>query len=144
LPTLRKYLESNFPGLHIITKACDDDELKKIKEEQKKTKEGEGDHMVYGQGSDSSSISSSDESDLEDRAQGKGHKSKFERGVAAVEDPRGVTKRAFKDKKKSAHKAGKVHGGDEKAQEHSRGHEERKGETGGENNSTVVTENGPQ
>jgi len=99
LPTLRKFLESNFPGLHIVTKACDDDELTKIKEEQNKAKEGEGDHMVYGQGSEGS-ISSSDESDLEDRAQGKGGKSKFERGVAAMEDPTGATKGAFGKKKR--------------------------------------------
>jgi hypothetical protein len=101
LPILRKLLESNFPGLYIVTKACDDDELTKIKEEQKKAKEGEGDHMVFGQGSDGS-LSSSDEDDLEDRAHGKGRKSKFERGVAAMEDPKSVAKSAF-GKKGSKH-----------------------------------------
>jgi hypothetical protein len=84
-----------------VTKACDDDELTKIKEEQKKAKEGEGDHMVFGQGSDGS-LSSSDEDDLEDRAHGKGRKSKFERGVAAMEDPKSVAKSAF-GKKGSKH-----------------------------------------
>jgi hypothetical protein len=77
-----------------VTKACDDEELTKIKEEQQKAKQGEGDHMVFGQGSDGS-LSSSDEDDLEDRAHGKGKKSKFERGVAAMEDPKGITKSAF-------------------------------------------------
>jgi len=86
-----------------VTKACDDDELTKIKEEQQKAKEGEGDHMVFGQGSDGS-LSSSDEDDLDDRAHGKGRKSKFERGVAAMEDPKGITKSAF----------GKTHGKGEK------------------------------
>jgi hypothetical protein len=84
-----------------VTKACDDEELTKIKEEQQKAKQGEGDHMVFGQGSDGS-LSSSDEDDLEDRAHGKGRKSKFERGVAAMEDPKGITKSAF-GKKGSKH-----------------------------------------
>ena len=140
LPTLRKFLESNFPGLHIVTKACDDDELKKIKEEQKKAKEGEGDHMVFGQGSDSSSISSSDESDLEDRARGKGHKSKCERGVAAMEDPGGVTKRAFKSKKKGV-KGEKSHGaGGKEPHHHGHAGKEGKGETEGEAGSEVINE----
>jgi hypothetical protein len=73
--------------------------LTKIKEEQKKAKEGEGDHMVFGQGSDGS-LSSSDEDDLDDRAHGKGRRSKFERGVNAMEDPRGVAKSTFGKKKK--------------------------------------------
>jgi hypothetical protein len=88
-----------------VTKACDDEELTKIKEEQKKAKEGEGDHMVFGQGSDGS-LSSSDEDDLEDRAHGKGRKSKFERGVAAMEDPKGITKSAFGKKHGKGEKGG--------------------------------------
>lgn len=93
-----------------MTKACDDDELTKIKEEQQKAKEGEGDHMVFGQGSDGS-LSSSDEDDLDDRAHGKGGKSKFERGVAAMEDPKGITKSAF------GKKHGKSKKGDSSANE---------------------------
>lgn len=68
LPVLKKFLKSNFPDLHIVVKACDDDSLSKIKEKQRKIKKKEGDHRVYGQGSDTSSISSSDEDDLEERA----------------------------------------------------------------------------
>lgn len=68
MPVLKKFLKSNFPELHIVVKACDDDSLTKIKEDQRKIKKKEGDHRVYGQGSDSGSISSSDEEDLEDRA----------------------------------------------------------------------------
>ena len=98
LPVLQKYLEKNFPGLRILTKACDDDELKKIKEEQKKAKMGEGGHMVFGQGSETSSISSSDESDLEDRAQGKGKKGSLGQGFSAVEDPKGMARRVLKAK----------------------------------------------
>lgn len=88
-----------------MTKACDDDELTKIKEEQQKAKQGEGDHMVFDQGSDGS-LSSSDEDELEDRARGKGKKSKFERGVAAMEDPKGITKSAFGKKHDKGEKAG--------------------------------------
>jgi len=96
--------------------------------------------MVFGQGSDSSSISSSDESDLEDRARGKGHKSKFERGVAAMEDPGGVTKRAFKSKNKGV-KGEKSHGaGGEKPHRRDHRGKEGKGETGGEAGSEVINE----
>lgn len=96
LPTLQKYLESNFPGLRILTKACDDEELKQIKEDQKKAKLGEGEHMVFGQGSDtSSSISSSDESDLEDRVEGKPNQGSLGQGVAAIVDPKGTAKNVF-------------------------------------------------
>lgn len=79
--------------------ACDDEELKKIKAEQKKAKEGEGEHMVYGQDSDASSISSSDESDLEEHAEtGRKKKGALERGVSAVEDPKGTVKKVFEKK----------------------------------------------
>jgi hypothetical protein len=68
IPIFKKFLKSNFPELHIMVKACDDDSLAKIKENQRKIKKKEGDHRIYGQGSDSGSISSSDEEDLEERA----------------------------------------------------------------------------
>jgi hypothetical protein len=52
--------------------------------------------MVFGQGSETSSLSSSDESDLEDRAQGgKKKQSKLEKGVSAAEDPNGALRGAF-------------------------------------------------
>jgi hypothetical protein len=117
LPTLKKFLQSNFPGLHIVTKACDDDELKQIKEDQKKAKKEEGDHMVFGQGSDSSSISSSDESDLEDRARGgKKKQGKLAKGVAAAEDPTGTMKAVLGQgkHKHGHHKAEKGAGNNEK------------------------------
>lgn len=98
LPILKKYLETNLPGLRILAKACDDDELKEIKAEQKKAKMGEGEHMVYGQGSDSGSISSSDEDDLDERAEGKTKKGPLEKGVSVMEDPRGTIKKAVEKK----------------------------------------------
>ena len=73
LPIFKKFLKRNFPNLHIVVKACDDDKLKKIKEDQLKIKKKEGDHLVFGQGSDSGSISSSDEEELNARADQEGY-----------------------------------------------------------------------
>lgn len=73
--------------------------------------------MVFGQGSDGS-LSSSDEDDLEDRARGKGRKSKFERGVGALEDPKRVTKKVFGQKKKDKGDKSSSGGGDEKTNAH--------------------------
>lgn len=133
LPVLQKYLEKNFPGLRILTKACDDEELKKIKEDQKKAKMGEGEHMVYGQGSDASSISSSDESDLEDRAQGRGHKGSLGQGFSAVEDPKGMTKRVLKNKgrRNREKREEKEDGGDKAAETNLTKKTEGGGEEGG-------------
>ena len=47
---------------------CDDEKLGKMKDAQRKTKRKEGDTRIYAQGSDSGSISSSDEEDLAERA----------------------------------------------------------------------------
>lgn len=105
LPVLRKFLEKNFPGLQILAKSCTDKELDKIKEEQKKTKGKEGERRVYGQGSDSGSISSSDEEDLEDRAQGKMPKGALGKGVGLVEDPKGMAKELFKGGKQEREQA---------------------------------------
>ena len=57
--------------------------------DQKKAKGKEGQSKVFGQGSDSGSISSSDVSELRHRAQGNGtaNQSKTERGVAFLERP---------------------------------------------------------
>lgn len=102
LPTLKSFLEKNFEGLHIVVKDCADKELEKIKEEQRKAKEREARPMVYGQGSDSGSISSSDASDLDDRAEEGGEGPEDSPGqnvkrVAAVFDrPVNAAKHAFK------------------------------------------------
>ena len=70
LPQLKAFMEGNFPGLKIRALACDDDELARMKEEQKENKEAEGDHRTYLQTSDAGSISSSDEEHLERRTGG--------------------------------------------------------------------------
>lgn len=95
IPVLKKFLKKNFPNLHIEVKACDDDALDKIKEDQRKVKKEEGDHLVYGQGSDSGSISSSDEEELDERERAEedvptGPEKAFE----AIKDPVGAAKTA--------------------------------------------------
>lgn len=68
LPILKAYLAANFPGLHILTLDCngDSEKMNRMKGEQRERKKKEGDHIVYRQGSRSSSISSSDESELDE------------------------------------------------------------------------------
>ncbi|KAK7952835.1 C2 domain-containing protein [Apiospora aurea] len=68
LPDLQKFLEKNFPGLGIVTLACDDDEDQKLKEQQREVKKNEGQnvHMVLNRSPSSSSFSSDDVSDLEE------------------------------------------------------------------------------
>ncbi|KAK8124276.1 uncharacterized protein PG998_000035 [Apiospora kogelbergensis] len=71
LPELRRFLEMNFPGLGIVTLACDDDEDQRLKEHQRevKKKEGENVHMVLNRSPSSSSLSSDDISDLDETEQ---------------------------------------------------------------------------
>lgn len=68
LPDLRAFLEKNFPGLGVVTLACDDDEDVRLKERQREIKKAEGRnvHMVLNRSPSSSSFSSDDVSDLED------------------------------------------------------------------------------
>lgn len=68
MPKLQAYLDWNFHGLKVVTMTCDDDTLQKMKEEQKSTEKKEGPGLVYVQGSDSGSISSSDEEKLDHHA----------------------------------------------------------------------------
>lgn len=67
LPILKKFLAKNLPGLHIQTLDCqaDEEKMNKMKQEQRDRKKDEGDQIVYAQGDHSSSVSSSDESDLD-------------------------------------------------------------------------------
>ncbi|KAK8202964.1 hypothetical protein IWZ01DRAFT_515896 [Phyllosticta capitalensis] len=73
LPILKAYLQTQLPGLHIVTLDCqaDADKMAEMKQEQRDRKAAEGNTVVYRQvkdESDSSSISSSDEDELEDAA----------------------------------------------------------------------------
>ncbi|KAK6948091.1 hypothetical protein Daesc_009855 [Daldinia eschscholtzii] len=92
LPDLKKLLERNFPGLGIVTLACDDPEDQKLKAAQVKVKKREGRtiNMVLNRSPSASSFSSDDISDLEDmeRAGEVGRKSKKERALDLLEEPR--------------------------------------------------------
>ena len=65
---LKSYMAANLPGLHILTLDCngDSEKMNRMKGEQRERKKKEGDHIIYRQGSRSSSISSSDESELDE------------------------------------------------------------------------------
>lgn len=67
LPVLKRYLSHQLPGLHILTLDCNKDaeQQQRMKKEQRERKKTEGDHIVYTQGSRSSSLSSSDISELD-------------------------------------------------------------------------------
>ncbi|KAK5681508.1 hypothetical protein LTS10_006040 [Elasticomyces elasticus] len=67
LPLLKEFLARALPGIHIQTLDCqaDAEKMSKMKNEQRERKKKEGDNVIYMQGSRSSSISSSDEEDLE-------------------------------------------------------------------------------
>ena len=69
LPVLAAYLSQSLPGLHVMTLDCqaDAEKMAKMKSQQRERKQKEGDHIIYTQGSDSSSISSSDDEALDDQ-----------------------------------------------------------------------------
>jgi hypothetical protein len=73
LPQLKAFFEANFPGLHVRTLDCqgDAEKMAHMKDEQREKKKKEGEHVVYTQASRSSSVSSSDISEL-DRLEGEG------------------------------------------------------------------------
>jgi hypothetical protein len=68
LPLLKAYISANLPGIHILTLDCngDSEKMNRMKSEQRERKKREGDHIIYRQGSRSGSISSSDESELDE------------------------------------------------------------------------------
>ena len=63
LPALQEYLERNLPGLKVKAMACDDERLKKWKEEQKPKKEAKRARKVAQRRGSTSSISSSSDDD---------------------------------------------------------------------------------
>ncbi|OJD32399.1 c2 domain-containing protein [Diplodia corticola] len=75
LPLLKSFMESRLPGLKVTTLDCqaDADKMARMKQEQRDLKAREGDQIVYHQLSesdnDSSSLSSSDEDELEEAVQ---------------------------------------------------------------------------
>jgi C2 domain len=68
LPTLRDYMRQSLPGLRVVTLDCqaDAEKMNRLKQEQRdKKRKMKGAVQYMQRGSDSSSISSSDESDLD-------------------------------------------------------------------------------
>lgn len=106
LPYLQKFLEHNFPGLGVVTLACDDPEDQKLKAAQAKVKSKEGQtvNMVLNRSPSASSFSSDDVSDLEDmdRHGDRGRKSKKERVWDLVEEPRRIKELRGKHTSKDA------------------------------------------
>lgn len=88
LPKLKEFLNENFPGLHVVVKECTDDNLTKMKEEQRTRKKKEGENIQMVQNSDDD-ISSSDEEALARRP---GKKTKKMRAYEALENPRQAAK----------------------------------------------------
>ena len=91
LPLLKRFLAASFPGLHIQVLDCqaDEEKMQKWKQQQRDRKKDEGDQVVFTQGSRNSSISSSDEEDLDAMAarsgaggSGGGHSSTHGLGLA--------------------------------------------------------------
>ena len=68
LPVLASFLYKSLPGLQIQTLDCqaDAEKMSKMKAEQGERKKKEGDHIIYTQGSDSSSISSTEDEALDE------------------------------------------------------------------------------
>lgn len=88
LPKLKDFLNTNFPGLHVVVKECTDEKLSKMKDGQRERKKKEGKNITMVQNSDDE-ISSSDEEDLERHGAKKTGK---QRALEALEDPKGVVR----------------------------------------------------
>ncbi|KAK5076053.1 hypothetical protein LTS08_002562 [Lithohypha guttulata] len=84
LPLLKEYMAMNLPGLRVATLDCQKDEkkMKKLKEEQVERKKRSGKQITYMQNSSMSSLSSSDEEELEARALGQERPNAYKRKVA--------------------------------------------------------------
>ena len=87
LPLIQVFLSKNFPGLHIVTKECTDEELDKMKDGQRARKKKEGQNVELVQNSDDE-ISSSDEEALARKGQGQGKKkTRKQMAFDTLEDP---------------------------------------------------------
>lgn len=72
LDQFRDFMASNFPGLKVVTLDCqgDQEKMNKLKTEQRERKKSSGKQITYLQNHSMSSLSSSDEEELEARAAG--------------------------------------------------------------------------
>ncbi|KAL8843575.1 MAG: hypothetical protein Q9170_000079 [Blastenia crenularia] len=133
LPLLKQFMEKNFPGLKIVTLDCsaDADRMGKLKKEQRERKKAEGKGTVVMQ-DDGSSLSSSDEEELEERM-----REYDEDGVAgtegeAMEKKRRKVKREIQESKLGDWVHGDREREDREAREDLQGVDDRQLEGGGE------------
>ena len=110
LPQFGDFMQANFPGLHIKTMACDDENLNKMKDEQKELKKSEGDKRTFVQG-EAGKPSSPDEEDLKRRAEGQKERrrggltgGKIEQGLKVVAEPGTVVKNWVEGDKAREHR----------------------------------------
>ncbi|KAL8730433.1 MAG: hypothetical protein Q9166_004071 [cf. Caloplaca sp. 2 TL-2023] len=99
LPLLKEFMQKNFPGLKVVTLDCraDEEKMGKLKKEQRERKKAEGKGTVYMQ-DDRSSLSSSDEEELEERMREYGEDGEGGNG-AEKENTRKKVKREIKESK---------------------------------------------
>lgn len=88
LPLLQKYMADNLPGLHVKTLDCqqDKDKMKQFKDEQNERKKQSGNQVMYMQNSSMSSLSSSDEEELDARANDEKPRHGYQRGIDRIKD----------------------------------------------------------
>ena len=89
LPQLKEFMERNFPGLKVTTLDCVGDEAKmsKLKDEQRARRKAEGEDRTYAQ-ADDSSISSSDEEELDALSGSAKHRGKLATIAHELSDPK--------------------------------------------------------
>ena len=103
LPQLKEFMHRNLPGLKIMTLDCtsDKDKMDKMKNEQRERRKAEGEHRTYIQGDASSSISSSDEEDLDAAAGQPKRRGKLAQAGHLISEPKeGIIKWAQGDQKR--------------------------------------------
>ena len=101
LPKLRDFMEHNFPGLKVTTLDCVGDEAKmsKLKQEQRDRRKAEGENHTYAQ-ADDSSISSSDEEDLDELSGNSKHRGKLATLAHNLSEPKDAIMNWAQDDKK--------------------------------------------
>ncbi|RAL06274.1 C2 domain protein [Aspergillus ibericus CBS 121593] len=118
LPLLKRFISSNFPGLHVTTLDCREDavQMEALKNEQREFKKNEGNHMIFLQRSNGSSLSlsSSDEEELDERS---GSQPKRRDSFAQkVHDMRDVKGQMMKWAQGDSHDSPNHHGGSSERQ----------------------------
>lgn len=121
LPTLKEFIHRNLPGLRIKTLDCqgDEEEMNKLKDEQRERKKNSGKQVNYLQNPSDSSLSSEDEARLD----GVQHQGKAKQVGQSVKHPKAAMMGAAAD---AAGPTSAVdHNNDEKTAEKVEGPEER-------------------